>query len=600
MPMDPDHISQNSSETAIEEMQDKIQQPKDTKISNDDVTNSTPVDPQEQKKIARRRIWTFVGLQLTLFLAALDGTIVSTAMPTIGSEFNEMSIVSWVATAYILTFDAFQPLFSKFSDICGRKAVLLFGTGIFLFGSILSGAAKNIIMLIVSRAISGIGGSAILAMVFVIISELVPLEQRGKYQGIVNAVFAVSSVFGPLIGGSFTDHVTWRWNFYINLPIGAAAMAIIFFFCHSPAPEGTVKEKLKRVDYLGTLLVLSFATLFLLAMNFGGQTFPWKSPAVIVPLVLTFILIAILCVVESRYAKEPIMPPRIFKNRSIIAIMTTNFWFGCAFFSIVYYQPVYMQVVRGDSATESGIRLIPMQLIICFGSTSVGWMISRFGQWRPFLQFGMVVLTTAVGLMALLDAECSWSMVYGITCLAGVAVGCLYGSALIGLQASAEARDIAVVTGLCNFARILGGALGVAICSAILNSSLAASLPEHMPQEYATGVIDSSLYLRNGLPPQYLEAAIDCYVVGMKLLWNVITGLTGIGLLSCVFIKHSSLRKDKHLVKVVDTDGTATDASEKQPADNTAEADNVAIDVPEVATTSDKPQEDGSPATKQA
>lgn len=220
------------------------------------------------------------------------------------------------------------------------------------------------------------------------------------------------------------------------------------------------------------------------------------------------------------------------------------------------------------------------------------------------LQFGMIVLTTAVGLMALLDDQCSWSMVYGITCLAGVAVGCLYGSALIGLQASAEARDIAVVTGLCNFARILGGALGVAICSAILNSSLAASLPAHMPQEYATGVIDSSLYVRNGLPPQYKEAAIECYVIGIKLLWNVITGLTGIGLISCIFIKHSSLRKDKHIVKVIDTDATAVDASatnaiDEQPVDDAADTENVAIDVPEADTTSHEPQETSKPATTQ-
>jgi Na+/melibiose symporter-like transporter len=167
------------------------------------------------------------------------------------------------------------------------------------------------------------------------------------------------------------------------LPIGAVAMAIVFFFCHSPSPTGTVKEKLKRVDYLGTILVLSFATLFLLALNFGGQQFPWKSPAVIVPLIMAFLLIAALCVVESCYAKEPVMPPRIFKNWSINAIMITNFCFGCAFFSVGYYLPVYFQIVRGDSATESGIRLIPMQLIVPFGSTGVGWMISRYGQWKP-------------------------------------------------------------------------------------------------------------------------------------------------------------------------------------------------------------------------
>ncbi|KAH8548040.1 major facilitator superfamily domain-containing protein [Umbelopsis sp. PMI_123] len=514
-------------------------------------SRSAVVDPIVQRRNARRRVLTFIGLQLTLFLAALDGTIVSTAMPTIGSEFNQMSIVAWVATAYILTFDAFQPLFSKFSDICGRKVILLLGTGIFLFGSILSGASTSIIMLIVSRAISGIGGSAILSMVFVIISELVPLEQRGKYQGIVNAVFAISSVFGPLIGGSFTDHVTWRWNFYINLPIGAIAMAIIFFFLDSPIPSGTIKEKLKRVDYIGTMIVLSFATLFLLAMNFGGQTFPWKSAAVIVPLVLTFILIAMLCVVESRYAKEPIMPPRLFKNRSVVAIMVTNFFFGCSFFAMVYYLPVYLQIIRGDSATQSGLRLIPMQMVLCTLSTSVGWLISRFGQWKPFLHFGTAILVTGIGLLSLLDNVCSWSLIYGLTSFCGLGLGCLYGSALIGFQASAEPRDIAVVTGLCNFSRILGGALGVAISSAIINSSLTQSLPQHMPSQYAFNIIDSSLYVRDGLPAQYFEVTIECYVQAMKLLWCVMTAFAGVGFLASWFIKHSSLRRDEPKATVV-------------------------------------------------
>jgi Na+/melibiose symporter-like transporter len=167
------------------------------------------------------------------------------------------------------------------------------------------------------------------------------------------------------------------------LPIGAVGIVLIVFFLHSPEPEGTTKEKLKRVDYIGTMLVLASATLFLLSMNFGGQAFPWSSPAVIVPLVFTCIFIVALCWVESRYAKEPLMPPRLFKNQSVLAIMVTNFFFGCAFFAIGYYQPVYFQAVRGDSATQSGIRLFPMQLIIAFMSTGIGWIISRFGQWKP-------------------------------------------------------------------------------------------------------------------------------------------------------------------------------------------------------------------------
>ncbi|KAH8548049.1 major facilitator superfamily domain-containing protein [Umbelopsis sp. PMI_123] len=510
-----------------------------------DVATAVAVDPKQQRQSMLKRVLTFIGLQLTLFLAALDGTIVATAMPTIGSEFNQMHIVAWVATAYILTFDAFQPLFSKFSDIWGRKAILLFGTAVFLFGSVLSGAATTIIMLIVSRAISGIGAAAILSMVFVIISELVPLEQRGKYQGVVNAVFAISSVCGPLIGGGFADHATWRWSFYMNLPIGGIGAIIIIFFLHSPAPEGTTKEKLKRVDYLGTILVLLFTTLFLIAMNFGGQTFPWSSPAVIVPLVFTVIFIVALCWVESRYAKEPLMPPRLFKNQSVVAIMCTNFFFGCAFFAIGYYQPVYFQAVRGDSAVQSGIRLFPMQLIIPFMSTSIGWIISRYGQWKPFMQFGITTLCIGVGLLSLFDYTSSWSLIYGITSVCGIGIGSLFGAALIGIQASAEPRDIAVVTGLCSFARILGGALGVAISSAIINSSLTASLPQYMPSEIAANIIDSSLYIRNGLPSQYFQATIDCYVAALKLLWYVMAGFSGVGVIASLFIKHSSLRKDK-------------------------------------------------------
>lgn len=185
------------------------------------------------------------------------------------------------------------------------------------------------------------------------------------------------------------------------------------------------------------------------------------------------------------------------------------------------------------------------------------------------MQFGMVVLCTAVGLLGLFDANSTWSLVYGITCLAGVGVGCLYGSALIGLQASAEPRDIAVVTGLCNFARILGGAVGVAISSAVVNSSLAASLPQGMPAEYAAKVIDSSLYVRNGLPPQYFEVAIDCYAYGLQLLWRVMTGLTGVGVITSFFIKHSSLRKGKH-AEVVVSDTAAKDDKNNEKSDDKA------------------------------
>ncbi|KAI8050030.1 major facilitator superfamily domain-containing protein [Thamnidium elegans] len=508
----------------------------------------TPEETTKRKKKEKMgRILTFIGLQIALFLAALDGTIVSTALPKIGSEFEQMSIVSWVATAYILTFDAFQPLFSKFSDIFGRQVILYFGIAVFLFGSVLCGAAQNMVMLIVARAIAGIGGAGILSMVFIIFTDLVPLEQRGSYQGIVNAVFALSSVFGPLIGGSFTDYVSWRWNFYINLPIGAIAVVVLVLFLRLPTPQGKLSEKLKRVDYAGTMIVLAFATLFLLALNFGGQTFPWKSAAVIIPLVLSVLLVGLLVIVESKYAKEPLMPPRLFKNRSVVSVLITNWFFGMTFFAALYYLPVYFQVVRNDSAMWSGIRLIPMQMVTCVLSTFAGFFISKKGVYRPLIIIGMALLTLCTGLLALFKDHTPMSQIYGVTVIGGAGLGCLFSSTIIALQASVEPKDIAVVTGLGNFSRILGGALGVAIGSTVLNVHLAENLPKVLSPELAATVIQSSSFVNDGLPEEFKAVTIQVYVEAIRLIWFVFTPMSALGLLASCFVKHYSVRKQKQM-----------------------------------------------------
>ncbi|ORE10645.1 MFS general substrate transporter [Rhizopus microsporus var. microsporus] len=528
--------SQSTFSTQAVDENNSIQSNSAEKNPNDEDSNSI----SKKSNI----LWTFIGLQIALFLAALDGTIVATALPTIGSDFNSMSIVSWVATAYILTFDSFQPLFSKFSDIFGRKWILMFGIVVFLIGSLLCAVSTSIVMLIVFRAIAGIGAAAVFSMVFVVVADLVPLEKRASYQGIINAVFGVSSVCGPLIGGSFTDYVTWRWNFYINLPIGAVAMVMIFFFLHLPMPKEGFIAKLKRIDFVGTFIVLAFSTLFLLAMNFGGQTFPWKSAAVIVPLVLTVILVAILYYVETKVA-EPLMPPRLFKNRSVAAVLLTNWFLGMTFFSMLYYLPIYFQVVRGDSATWSGIRLIPMQLFLSVFATVVGFFISKSGIYKPLPPIGMALLTICVGLLSILDLDSSFSKVYGFTIIGGFALGFVIPAAIIALQASVEPKDIAVVTGLGNFSRILGGALGVAISSAILNTSLAQDLALYIPADIVNKILDSSNYVRNGCPPEYLEIVLKCYVDAIRLIWYVMVGMSGFGFCLSCLIKTHSIRKPK-------------------------------------------------------
>ncbi|KAI9300737.1 major facilitator superfamily domain-containing protein [Cunninghamella echinulata] len=356
---------------------------------------------------------TFIALQITLFLGALDGTIISPCLPKIGTEFNAASITVWVSTAYVLTFDSFQPIFSKLSDIFGRKWTLVASVGIFLVGSLLCGVAKTMIMLIISRAIAGIGAAGVFAGVFTIVSELIPLEKRGSYQGIINAVFAFASCVGPLIGGLLTDNATWRWAFFINLPIGGIAVLFIIFFFHETIPKASFMSKLKRIDYLGTILILISAILFLLALNMGGTMYPWKSAPVIAPLVLSLVFIIIFAVVECKYAVEPIFPPYIFKNQSCVAILLTNFFSGIYFFSVVFYLPNYYQVIKGDSAMWSGIRLLPFQLVISFFSTLAGILISKLATFRIFIWSGCFIITLDMGLLSILDVDTDFALIYG-------------------------------------------------------------------------------------------------------------------------------------------------------------------------------------------
>ncbi|CAO3652066.1 unnamed protein product [Cunninghamella blakesleeana] len=542
-------LTEKTTEVAVMEDQ-KIQvasestpNPSSTEITTTVTETTTKADERSDKKKTFYRVMTFIALQVTLFLGALDGTIVSTILPHVGSEFNQMSIVAWIATAYILTFDAFQPLFAKFSDIFGRKWTLITGISIFLFGSLLCGVATSMIMLIVFRAVAGIGAAGVFSGVFIIISEIVPLEKRGSYQGIINAVFAVSSVFGPLIGGGFTDNISWRWCFYINLPIGGVAIVLLIFFLDLPTPKTTFADKLKRIDYAGTVIVLVAAILFLLAMNFGGELYPWKSAAVIVPLVFSFLFAGVFAYVESKFAKEPIVPPRLFKNRSVVGILFTNWWFGVSFFSLVYYLPIYFQVVKGDSAMWSGIRLIPMQLVICAASVTTGLLISKFQLYRPFIWIGTCLLTLHIGLVSLFDVDTGFPMIYGITVIGGVGMGLMFSSTIIAIQAAVEPKDIAVVTGLGNFARLLGAAVGVSISSSILNSELKDNLPTVLPAEYAEIIMKQALFIYNGLPEEYKAPTIQVYCDAIRLIWYVVTPLTALSIIGGALVKHYNLRK---------------------------------------------------------
>ncbi|OZJ01503.1 hypothetical protein BZG36_05626, partial [Bifiguratus adelaidae] len=493
----------------------------------------------------RQLVTVFIGLSLALFLSALDTTIVATALPTIGSDFQAYQAASWVVNGYILTFDTFQPIFSKVSDIFGRKHSILFSIAIFEIGSILCGASTSIIMLIVSRVIAGVGGAGVFSMVYVTISDIVPLQNRGKYQGIISAVFAFASVFGPLIGGSFTDHVTWRWNFYINIPLGVAATFMIFVYLHLPKPTGSFMDKIKRIDYGGTCLILIFGTLLLLGLNFGGDTFPWKSAGVLAPLVIAAIALAFLIYYESKHAVEPIIPPQLFRLRTCVATFICNWFFGMAFVSLVYYLPTYFQVVRGDDATTSGLRMIPMQIAMAIASTLSGWTISKWGRFKLVVVAGACLLTLGTGLTTMFNVNTSFGEVYGFGIILGFGVGSLFASTVIAVQSAAERKDVATATGLCSFFRIMGGAVGVAASATLLNNSLQQTLQNFLPPDLMEATIRSTTFVRNGLLQQYLDQVIHAYMIALQDIYYMNLGCAGVAFIATCFLKHSSVKERK-------------------------------------------------------
>ncbi|KAI8137730.1 major facilitator superfamily domain-containing protein, partial [Fennellomyces sp. T-0311] len=483
-------------------------------------------------------ILMFVGLHIPLFLTALDITILASSLPTIGSEFQAMSLSSWAVTSYMVPFAVFQSLFPKFLDIIGRKPVIIFCLGLFLLGSLLCGLSKTITMLIASRAVQGIGGSG----VFVIRSDLISIEKLGKYQWITSLTFTLASMTGPLIGASHTTIVLWRWIFYINLPLGGFAFALIYFFFNLPVEIQDFKSKMKRIDYIGSLLLLAAVTSFLLAIRFGGQTFPWKSSIVITLFILSGVFVAMLTVVEVKFAKEPLLPPRLFTNRTVVSLLLVTMLLGISNFVVIYYLLLYFQGVHGDSAMWSGIYILPMDISIDIFVIIFGFWASKYDTYRSLIVGSMSLLTLSVELFNLFSEETSWSMILGITVIGGIGkfqkIPTLVIVYLFRLSIPIMAawfhgfhKITAVAIGLQRTIQIIGASIGISVAPTAFNSMLETNLSKTIPLEYSEMVIQSPpRFLRDGLSSEYFDAAIDAYVNAIRFVWQTMTIMAGLGI----------------------------------------------------------------------
>jgi EmrB/QacA subfamily drug resistance transporter len=434
-------------------------------------------DPPGQQYFSHRQILVIlVGVMAGMLLAALDQGIVGTALPRIVSELGGLDRLSWVVTAYLLTSTAATPLWGKISDLYGRRLIFQIAIGIFLVGSALSGLSQNMPQLIAFRAIQGIGGGGLFAIALSIIGDVIPPRERGRYQGYFGAVFGVSSVAGPLLGGWFTDGPGWRWIFYINLPIGLGALVITSMVLRMP-----VTRREHKIDYLGAATIVAAVSCLLLYLDWRGNEYGWTDPVALV-LVAGFVLLSALFVLIETRTSEPIIPMRLFRNPVFSVGNLYGFLAGVAMFGAIIFLPIYLQAVKGLSPTASGLALLPAIVGIFSTSITSGQLITRTGRYKIYPIIGGVVLSVAMFLLARLEVDTPFWQVALYEYLFGAGLGFTLQTIVTAVQNAVEFRDMGAATSSATFFRQMGGSIGAAVFGAVLSSRLAIYLSERLAE----------------------------------------------------------------------------------------------------------------------
>jgi EmrB/QacA subfamily drug resistance transporter len=489
----------------------------------------------------RQLVAIYISLMFALLLASLDQTIVSTALPTIVGDLGGLSHLSWVITAYLLASTATTQVWGKLGDQYGRKYLFITAIVIFLIGSVLCGQSRNMGELIGFRALQGVGGGGLIVLAQAIIGDVVPARQRGRYQGAFGAVFGVSSVIGPLLGGFFVDNLSWRWVFYVNLPIGVIALIVIW----AVLPATAVRRK-HKIDYLGATLLAGFAVGVVLATSWGGTTYPWGSP-VIICLFLGSAVVLAGWYLSARRAAEPVLPLRLFRDPVFTVSSGIALAAGFVMFGTLSYLPLFLQVVHGVSPTLSGVYLLPMVLGLLLTSVGSGQLIARTGRYKIYPIIGTAVVTVALFLLSRIDEHTAKLVLNLDFFLLGFGLGLILQVLVIAVQNSADYADLGAATSGVTFFRSIGGAFGVSVFGAIFSNRLKVDLAAglrgvHLPPGLSISAAQYNPKLIKQLPGAIRDAIEHAFSLALHPMFLTAVPIAAVAFVLSWFLREMPLR----------------------------------------------------------